>query len=167
MANNQIRQATGRRIGPIGTTSRVVLGVPFIVFGALGGRFTLINGHPHVKFEVASLALGLVALPVVLTASQWLRSRRVTSQLMETGPLASTINVLLFALLVSTVSRPAISFVGFAALVFYGASMLIAAVRGYAGCEVLAFSNWLLRRDDQVGCLVLSPIDALEQPGRR
>jgi hypothetical protein len=40
-----------------------------------------------------------------------------------------------------------------AALVFYGALMLLAAVRGYAGCEVLAVSNWLLGRDDQIGCM--------------
>ena len=50
-----------------------------------------------------------------------------------------------------------------AALLFYGASMLLSAARGYAGCEVLAVSNWLLRRDDQVGCLVFSPIDQLER----
>lgn len=36
------------------------------------------------------------------------------------------------------------------------------AVRGYGGCERLAVGNWLLRRDDQVGCLLLSPIDLLE-----
>lgn len=40
--------------------------------------------------------------------------------------------------------------------------MLLAAVRGYAGCEVLAVSNWLLRRDDQVGCAPFGPIDAVE-----
>jgi hypothetical protein len=45
--------------------------------------------------------------------------------------------------------------------------MLLAALRGYAGCEVLAISNWLLRRDDQVGCLVLSPIDELERRRRQ
>jgi aryl-alcohol dehydrogenase-like predicted oxidoreductase len=50
-----------------------------------------------------------------------------------------------------------------AALIFYGASMLLAALRGYAGCEVLAVSNWLLRRDDQVGCAVFLPIDHLER----
>jgi hypothetical protein len=49
-----------------------------------------------------------------------------------------------------------------ATLIFLGASMLVAALRGYGGCESLAVSNWLLRRDDQVGCLLLSPIDALE-----
>jgi hypothetical protein len=41
--------------------------------------------------------------------------------------------------------------------------MLVAAIRGYAGCEILAISNWLLRRDDQLGCVVLSPIDAAER----
>jgi hypothetical protein len=46
-----------------------------------------------------------------------------------------------------------------ATLIFYGASMLLAALRGYASCEVLAVSNWLLRRDDQVGCAVFWPID--------
>src|SRR5207253_2959744 len=28
---------------------------------------------------------------------------------------------------------------------------------GDAGCEVLAVSNWILHRDDQVGCLVFAP----------
>jgi hypothetical protein len=40
--------------------------------------------------------------------------------------------------------------------------MLLAALRGYGGCEVTAISNWILGRDDQVGCLVLSPVDHLE-----
>jgi hypothetical protein len=41
--------------------------------------------------------------------------------------------------------------------------MLLAAVRGDAGCEVLAVSNWLLRRDDQIGCLLFWPIDHAER----
>ena len=49
-----------------------------------------------------------------------------------------------------------------ATLVFLGASLLLAARRGYSGCETLAISNWLLRRNDQVGCLLLSPLDHLE-----
>ena len=40
--------------------------------------------------------------------------------------------------------------------------MLLAALRGYAGCEVLAMSTWLLHRDDQIGCLVFWPIDHAE-----
>ena len=41
--------------------------------------------------------------------------------------------------------------------------MLLAALRGYSGCEVTAISNWILGKDDQVGCLVLSPVDDLER----
>lgn len=54
---------------------------------------------------------------------------------------------------------------GGAALIFYGTSMLLAA-RGYAGCAVLAVSNWLLRRDHQIGCAVFWPVDYLERRGR-
>jgi hypothetical protein len=39
---------------------------------------------------------------------------------------------------------------------------VLAAVRGHAGCEVLAVSNRVLRRDDQIGCLMFAPIGALE-----
>ncbi len=53
-------------------------------------------------------------------------------------------------------------FTGDEALIFYGASMLLAAVRGYAGCKVLAVSNWVLRRDDQVGCVVFSLVNHWE-----
>ena len=54
----------------------------------------------------------------------------------------------------------------FATALFAGASLLLAAARGYAGCEVLALSNWLLRRDDQVACTVLSSIDSAEAQSR-
>jgi hypothetical protein len=49
-----------------------------------------------------------------------------------------------------------------AALLFYGASMLVAAVRGYAGCELFAVSNWIWRRDDQIACPVFHPVDVAE-----
>ena len=44
--------------------------------------------------------------------------------------------------------------------------MLLAAARGYAGCEVLAVCNWLLRRHDEVGCLLFAPVDDLERRHR-
>ncbi len=45
---------------------------------------------------------------------------------------------------------------------FYGATLLAAAWRGQPGCESTVISNWILGRDDQVGCPVFSPIDQLE-----
>src|SRR5216683_3845024 len=81
-----------------------------------------------------------------------------------TGPLRTAINMgVFFALVLTPWYAPRLSFTSDAALVFYGASMLLAAVRGYGGCEVQAISNWVLRTDDQVGCFVLGPVDDAER----
>jgi hypothetical protein len=164
MATGSPQSAANRRqIGRIGTTARVVLGFVLLAFGMLGGKIILSNGRPHLEWDWAAIALGLVVFPALLLVLQWIRMSRDRARLEQTGPLPTTLNILVFALLVATASVPAISFIGFAAFVFYGASMLLAAARGYGGCEVLAMSNWLLRRDDQIGCLVLSPLDNLEK----
>lgn len=154
--------AKRRQIGAIGTSGRVVLGAFLLIDGALGGRFTTIHGQLQLHPETVSLFIGLLGLPAALITWQWIRSGRTASRLVATGPLATTLNILVVALFVGATYVPPIAFVGDAGFVFYGASMLLAAWRGYAGCEVLAVSNWLLRRDDQIGCLVLSPIDQLE-----
>ena len=99
---------------------------------------------------------GLLGFPALLVAGQWLRARRIPTPLRATGPAAHALNVAVFVVLY--LLEPTSD----AALLFYGASMWLAAVRGYAGCEVLAVSNWLLHRDDQVGCAVFWPIDQLE-----
>lgn len=160
----------GRHIGTIGTTVRVLIGLALLVFGALGQSRATSSGRvigldfAHLEINGAALAVGLVALPALTLAFQWLRSRRFDSRLNEIGPAAAVINIVVTIglVVVTTYFVPEISFVGFGAVVFYGVSMLLAASRGYAGCEVLAVSNWILRRDDQIGCLLLSPIDHLE-----
>ena len=43
-----------------------------------------------------------------------------------------------------------------------GASLLLAAARGDAGCEVLAVANLLTGRRESVGCILFTPIDAAE-----
>jgi hypothetical protein len=50
-----------------------------------------------------------------------------------------------------------------ATLIFVGSSLVLAALRGSAGCEFLALSNWLLRRTDQIACAVFTAIDSLER----
>ena len=54
-------------------------------------------------------------------------------------------------------------YTGPAAAPFYGVTMLIAAWRGEPSCEGTVVSNWILRRDDQIGCPVFFPIDAAEE----
>jgi hypothetical protein len=50
--------------------------------------------------------------------------------------------------------------------VWLGASLLIAAARGYGGCEVMAFTNLITGRRGQIGCLIYTPIDAIEERRR-
>ena len=49
------------------------------------------------------------------------------------------------------------------ALLFFGVSLLLAGVRGYAGCEILALSNLLSGRRDELACAILSPVDNIER----
>jgi hypothetical protein len=140
-----------RSIGPLGTTARVLIG------GLLVASVTW--GHLTRGFHPSAWLLGLLGFPALLVAGQWLRTRRTPTPLRATGPLAHALNVAVF--LVLYLLEPTSD----AALLFYGASMWLAAARGYAGCEVLAVSNWLLRRDDQIGCALFWPIDQLEQHG--
>ena len=143
------------RIGTAGTCARIVVGLACL--GTVGG-------HQLASFRPAPLALGIVGIPAVLLAWQWLRARRDPAPVRATGPLAHVLNVAVFFLLFATPWYvPALWATSDAALLFYGASMLLAALRGYAGCEVLAVSNWLLRRDDQAGCLLFSPLDDQER----
>jgi hypothetical protein len=161
---NRPRTPPLRQIGTIGTTMRVVVGLVLLADGLFGGHVSAIHGEVRTGFEPLSVAVGVVAFPIVLLAWQWLRTRRDPTHIRATGPVSTAINIVAFLALVLTpwYVRP-LAFTSDAALVFYGASMLLAALRGYGGCEVLAVSNWILGRDDQIGCLVLSPVDSAER----
>lgn len=129
----------------MGTVGRLCLAIlllylAFIVYGV----------------DATDLALGLVVFPGVLVVLQRARLTRTTGAMDATGPAEYIANLVL-ALLLHLYPPTTV-----ATLLFYGVSLLVAALRGYAGCEVLAIGNWLLKRDDQVGCVVLSPVDAWE-----
>jgi hypothetical protein len=145
-----------RRIGPIGTTARIIVGI--LLLGSV------IQGHLAGPFRPAAWTLGLLGFPALLLGWQWLRAQRTATSLQATGPIANVANIAVFlALYLTPDYAPALAVTSDAALIFYGASMLLAALRGYAGCEVLAVSNWLLGRDDQIGCLLFWPIDHAER----
>jgi hypothetical protein len=161
---DQLEEARPRHIGSVGTLARVLIGSLMLLYGLLGGRVEVMHGQVRTGFDPSSVAVGVIAFPALLLAWQWLRARTNPTRFQGTGPLATIINIVVFIALVLTPQyASALSFTSNAALVFYGASMLLAAARGYGGCEVLAISNWILRRDDQIGCLVLSPIDDYER----
>jgi hypothetical protein len=158
-APNDPEAPTGRRerrsIGPWGTAARVLVGA--LLVGSVA------EGHLSSGFDPWAWVLGLVGFPLLVFGWQRWRSSRHPRRLEATGPVAHLVNMAVFAALYLTPSyAPALSVTSDAALLFYGTSMLLAAVRGYTGCEVLAVSNWVLGRDDQIGCMVFGPLDAAE-----
>src|SRR5437773_1991913 len=143
-----------RQIRVVGTIARLTVAGIFLT--------SVISGHLH-AFHPLPWIVGLVVFPALTIGWQWLRARHTPDRLRATGPVAHLLNIAVFlALYLTPFYAPALAFTSDAALLFYGTSMLLAAARGYAGCEVLAISNTLLRRDDQIGCLVFGPLDAAE-----
>ncbi len=139
-----------RAIGLVGTIARIAVGLAFLYLALT--EF----GNPTWALEWYSAPLGLLVFPAGLLLFQAVRLRFTNDRLNATGVLGFCLNFAVGAVLISfDVTRDA-------ALLFYGTSMLLAAARGYAGCESLAITNWILRRDDQVGCVVFSPLDAIE-----
>ena len=134
-----------RAIGPIGTVGRVALGTALVASGFVVGE---------VRWSEA--ALGLIVFPAALVMAHLIRLRVASAPLRATGLVGHLVNCAALAvLLAAPATRDA-------TLLWLGASMLLAAWRGYAGCESLAVSNGLLRRDDQVGCVVFAPSDGLD-----
>ena len=144
-----------RQIGIIGTIARVIFGT-WLVGSALYGH--LVRG----PFKPLPWILGLLIIPAIFLTWQWARARRNPAKLRANGPIASSINVIIFFYFWLW-APSSISIMSDAVVIFYGVAMLIAAIRGYAGCESLAISNWILQRDDQLGCLLFSPIDWAER----
>lgn len=137
-------QQQERSIGIVGTIGRACLGLVGLYLAYFIG------------IQWLDLLLGFVVFPFALLAWQRWRLRTTQAKLNATGPVGFTLNFAISLILFF------IPLTQVAMLLFYGLSLLLAAIRGYAGCEVLAISNWLLRRDDQVGCVVFSPVDAVE-----
>jgi hypothetical protein len=140
-----------RAIGIAGTIARIGVGILFlspIVFG---------------KFQVLELIIGLFGIPLLLILIQRIRLSWKDTPLQATGLAGFIFNLMVFLTFYLTpyYYKP-LDITSDVVLIFYGTSMLLAAARGYAGCEITAISNWILGRDDQVGCVIFSPIDAVE-----
>ena len=133
--------ASRRRVGWRGTLARLAVGSTLVVLAvALWDA-----GWPD-------LLIGLVALPTAATLLMSLR-RRAASPL-RLGAAGHLITGAHVAVTVSIVPE--------AAALFYGSMALVAGLQGNGGCEITAISNWLRGRDDQVGCPVFAPFDAVD-----
>jgi hypothetical protein len=146
-----------RDIGPIGTAVRLVVGlllVGSIVYGQL-----LTSGH----LTPSTWVLGLIGFPALVLAWHFWRIRRIPARFSDTSPLSFVLSLALpLAFYLTGLLVPPLWFTSDATLIFVGSSLLLAALRGHAGCEFLALSNWILHRTDQLACAVFTPIDSLE-----
>jgi len=147
-----------RHIGLAGTVSRIIVG------GAMVG--SVVWGHARSGPDPWAWLIGLIAMPALTIIWQrWRAGRNPDRLVWLSGPLGHAATLTAFmALYLTSWYAPPISVLSDAALIFYGTTMLVAAGRGDAGCEVLAISNWFLGRDDQVGCLLFEPIDRRSRP---
>ena len=159
--------ARTREIGPIGTASRTVGGLIAITAPiALSGI-----GLWDVAAALIALPLITLALSALVTAGyeRYAPESLARRHSICSGPacvlVGAVVAVAIGLSIVTPVSEVAI-------WSFFGASMLIAALRGYAGCEVLAIPNTITGRRDRIGCVLYTPIDVAEarskagRPGR-
>ena len=148
-ARSRGRVRTVRWIGPVGSAVRTLggLGLIYLAGAADGLPWDVDWYDPIVGFAVLPLIMVAVGLGVRRYASGPIRL---------TGPLGIALN---FAVIVALVST---DYTAGGAILFYGASMLVAAWLGQPGCEGTVVPNLVLRRDDQIGCPTLFLIDDAE-----
>lgn len=146
----EVRWRRGRRIGPVGTTYRLLLA------GLLGWGLYAGGGAP----SWWHYPLGLVGFPAVLVAAQaaYARWRRPLSPWV--GPFAvAGIGIPIVAAAVYPGTRPA-------AVLMVALLLVASAVKGDPDCEGTVIGNWLLGRTDRVAC-PNSVIDVAERYVRR
>jgi hypothetical protein len=147
-----------REIGPIGTAARVI-----------GGLIAIAVPISVSGFDWWDAATAFIALPLIATGAAALVTagyrRWAPDALSRRGAICSAPACWLIG--ITVVAAVAIDLLipasGAASLwVWLGVSMLVAAARGYGGCEVLAIPNLLTGRRDQIGCILYTPIDRAE-----
>jgi hypothetical protein len=137
-----------RRIGPIGTTTRLITAAVLLYLALFDGTSWGLRWYDAV--------LGLVVLPVLILAIGLVARHRGTGPIRFTGPVGTALNC---AVIVAMLANP---FTAGGAELFYGITLIAAAWHAQPGCEATVISNWILRRDDQIGCPVFSPIEHAE-----
>jgi hypothetical protein len=124
-----------------GTTARVVVGATLVVLAVTVWEAGWLD-----------LVVGLVALPLAATLIMGLRRRSAPPlRLGAAGHLVTISHVAATSILL-----PA------AAALFYGSMAIVSGLRGNGGCEITVLSNWRRERDDQVGCPLFAPFDAID-----
>ena len=137
-----------RRIGPIGTATRLLGGAGLLYLALFDGSSW--------GLEWYDVAVGLGFLPAAVIGFGLAAQRYASGPVRFTGSAGTTLNCLV---LVALALNP---YTAGGAALFYGTTLLVAAWRAQPGCEATVLSNGIFGRDDQLGCPVFSPIDEAE-----
>jgi hypothetical protein len=146
----------GRTIGPWGTGVRAVAGVAGIAWAVAVPHERPWLELPGASSDLVGLLVGLVVAPRVLTLAILARGRNAPR--LHLGHAAASLVTLLAVLLAQ--------FYPAAVLITISAPLLLLAIVGRNGCELLAVPNLVLRRNDYLFCLPFSPIDVWERRRR-
>jgi hypothetical protein len=152
-----VTRVGAREIGPIGTASRTVGGLIAIAVPiALSGI-----GWWDIAAALVALPLITLGLSTLVTAGyeRFAPESLVRRHSICSGPACVLVAGVVAAAIALSILTP-INEVAIWA--FFGVSMLVGAVRGYGGCEVLAIPNAITGRRDQIGCVLYTPIDLAE-----
>jgi hypothetical protein len=152
-------RARARALGPIGTAARAIAGTVLVLVP--------IASHGLARWDIFA---ALIVLPALSVALDRLLAAGVTRLAEVSGRLASDVTrtwtVHLTALVAILASATALTYVtpidAGAIWLFFGVSLVVAAVRGDAGCEAVAIPNAIFRRRERTGCVAFALVDSLE-----
>ena len=146
-----------RDIGPLGTASRLAVGLAAIVVPITSSG---IGWWDWAGLNAFALLATVAARAVLSAYEHYAPDAYASRHLIFSAPACSLIAMLVALSLALSAVTPADGDVVF--WVWLGASMLVAGAAGYGGCEVLAFPNVFTGRRDRIGCILFTPIDAAE-----
>jgi hypothetical protein len=156
---SQRPRAIVNALGPIGVASRALAGIALIVLP--------IVSHGLAVWDVIG---ALAVLPAISVAFHHLLTAAAGRPALSTGRLGSssagtwTINLsaLVVILAIGTVLTYVTPIDAGAIWLFFGFSLLVAAVRRDAACEALAIPNALRGQRERTGCIAFAAVDSLE-----
>ncbi|WP_344215509.1 hypothetical protein [Kribbella sancticallisti] len=151
-AEQGVARWRGRAIGPWGTAARALAGAGGIALALVVPHERPLLDLAGASSDVMGLLFGLVVVPAALTLA--VRSRGRNAPRLHLGHGAACLATLLTIV--------AAQFYPIAVILAVAGPLVLQAILGRAGCELLAVPNLLLRRDDYLFCLPFSPIDTWE-----
>lgn len=154
---------TGKALSRAGTVARGAVGVGLLVIAVTTQHLSW--------WDVAAAVLVLPALAVMTAAAV---NRLVgRTRLARTARIPwSPTQIMAAAVILAVVLGVGVALTyvspidGGALYAFFGMSMVIAAVKGFDGCEILALPSLVFGRTEAIWCPLYSPLDAIDTPSR-